>query len=845
MKRTKREKKGEVKKNEKRSAPLKKTDNKRLILAIIGAVTTFFASIFFIPDNAEINLLGLKLIYFYFISIFAASVIFYGANHRNKTLAENVTKYSFLVLIIFSIIVSIIPVEENTPSFIAFHQKLLIFQSFVIFPAIVVGLMAIYQNRLKLNVIINNLFTEDSKKEFFFEPVKKLFSKNEVLSTSVLFVIIGISIFTLFYRLDYFDLYSDEAAVVEGATGYYHDGVFQQWDFVKDRVKGRVYNRAWPHLWLVAQAYKIFGITPWAGRFVSVLFGIFTLLLVYPIARFFTGNKTVALLALLPFVFYYDFLLLLRWTRMYAVLIPVYISLAYISYRMITEKNTVKFINLDKITKLKPFVDFNYAMLPIFLFLTYLSYNLHLTSLFIFISIPLFAIAMLVLTKEKKYLTIIILSAIISPLLLLNPFFQSILIRFTFFESNNAVIYSHFLAGFPFSWKTNVIIIIVSLFSLFLSKNKEALKKSLYLFISIFILWIMFSFIFKYSVSFRYISFAVPLAIILIFATWAISFKTIFNKYINIVIVILVVISSVWHFKSIYPKIYVYNWISPGRPSIAFQDIVRYHKKDQLIYRHWSPIYYIDDIDTTIDVKVISKNFSTAIKTMKEYPSGWLTWKTQHTNLINENLKTFAELYFKKYRGKGIGKTGVELYYFDLNKFKDTTDFIKEKVLPHANLNLARTLSFSFTYQITPNNTMVPFYAFNDKDTLFYLSQDILTKEALIIYKQDTIVYDREGILYEGKHNIFITVNEKTQKLKAYINVKKTVEKQISVDADELVKFKINPYFTGYINDIRIYDFELNADQMKVIIQNIGNPNSSKLFVNNEAFENMFYWNKR
>ena len=61
----------------------------------------------------------------------------------------------------------------------------------------------------------------------------------------------------------------------------------------------------------------------------------------------------------------------------------------------------------------------------------------------------------------------------------------------------------------------------------------------------------------------------------------------------------------------------------------------------------------------------------------------------------------------------------------------------------------------------------------------------------------------------------------------------------------DLVKFQVNPTFKGDIDNIRIYDFILNPEQIKEIIKDQKVNNSQDLIINDQKFSALYFWHKR
>jgi len=133
-------------------------------------------------------------------------------------------------------------------------------------------------------------------------------------------VAIGILLVTgilVFYRLGYYDIWEDENLVINAAKGFYENG----FAYFKEG-----YDRAWLHTVIVAGSFHLFGISEWAGRFPSAVFGLaFVLICFYVFARWF-GLAWLAILIPLICLMNDRFLILFRYTRMYALLIPLFLA---------------------------------------------------------------------------------------------------------------------------------------------------------------------------------------------------------------------------------------------------------------------------------------------------------------------------------------------------------------------------------------------------------------------------------------------------------------------------------------------------------------------------------------
>ena len=210
----------------------------------------------------------------------------------NKT--ENIQKFLnplfffvLALLIILSFNINAKAHIDSTELFSRFHYHILSF-------AIVLGIMFVFLNRKTINNLIekdriNHINEQVRNKDFSINhprlnqiPVIKLLAKficsHGWIYSIVFFSMIVFSIFFLSYNLGSADFYQDEFQVVSTAEGYFRSGTFYQWDYINNKLSDSLYDRAWPHSWMIAQSYRLFGISEWSSRIISVLFGVFFLI---------------------------------------------------------------------------------------------------------------------------------------------------------------------------------------------------------------------------------------------------------------------------------------------------------------------------------------------------------------------------------------------------------------------------------------------------------------------------------------------------------------------------------------------------------------------------------------
>ncbi len=827
--------------------------------AIIFAIISLLIDFLFLPKRSEISEVGSNPFFFFLISLIGSAAIFIGLNWKNIEHYKNLIKYLFLLclacLVLFFVAEEIF-INDKT-SFI--WERITLYTSSLIAPLSLIGFMLVYLYKEQILDYIQLLFPFNKKEIPNNEVNSKEQSQHSTkrhqnfFTVGVLILIASISLFTIFYKLDGFDLFSDETQVTQGAAGYYHTGEFKQWSFIQQKTVGNTYDRAWPHLFLVAQSYKIFGITPWSSRFPSALFGIIFIISAFFIIKYFIKDHTVVILSTLSFCLYYNYLQLFRWARMYAIAIPVFLLAFYFGYRFLVEKNQLKLLPLKQI-KFGHYLNFNYVYLLPFLILIYFSFHLHVNSLLALLILFVISIIYYFIKKEAKYLTAIItgIGFIILGYLAL-PNVGGIINYLSFFEQDNARIYSELMFAYPFSKSIGIVLFITGAGLLFFVNHQKFKQVYILLYSSIIITFVLFAYVFNYPASFRYVSFFAAISIVLIISVFILLLKATTPKFVQWTGYLMIILLITSHLYKNYDNLYVRNPLSPAYPSIAIKTIVKTYKKGELIYRHWGPGFYFQGIDKSVKLKGLGnyegKKFNLIIDTLQKYPSGWLTWMSHNTFRMDPKLVNYANLYFTKYHGLGVDKTGVELFHYTDSMLVDSMKFNFERNLPHANLNLANTYSLAFWVKLDKANDHTPFIFTENEKKIFEIRQVNDNRPSLLFVYNNATKDSIEGVIPEANkwHHVcwFQEGGEVGDEIGLYVDGKRIITKQLTSPIKGLVKYKLNPEFKGERNDIRIYDFVLSQEQINLIMKNLNTPNSSVLKVKNTPFKTLFHWQKK
>ncbi len=572
------------------------------------------------------------------------------------------------------------------------------FHYYILSFAITLGTMFVFLNRKKINDIIENDridYKNEQKKNNEFPanhpklnriPVINILArfiyKQGGIYSFAFFSIIVFSFFFLSYNLGSADLYQDEYQVVATAEGYFHSGTFYQWDYINNKLSDHLYNRAWPHSWMIAQSYKLFGITEWSSRIVSVLFGVFFVTTFYFIAKYFTQNKLVALLSILCPLLHPELIRLFRYARMYAVLIPIFTLLFFCLYRFFTEENRYDF------KRITPFINknisYNYFFLLPCLILLIFNYLIHINSFILFPIIYLFILFLANFLQTRKYIIPVIVGAVIifTVKITENGIIEKVKNYTTFFEMKNFA-YLDYLTGYPFNPLVTFILLFTGL-ALFFIVKKEMKIRILYLYITIAFSLIFFIFIANRYVALKYTSPVLPIGMMLSIYLTLLFSRVSGKKWLTAVFALLWIFGSL-NFSSRYFETNFGNkHISFGNPSTAYKTLIdRYNPDNEVIFGQYLRCYYLQDIgDKARIINMLSRQqykFNTFWKDINTYGAGWVVFESRKKPHIDNKILNYMRKFFKKVHGSGIDKTNIEMYNFNKNMINESINYFKSR----------------------------------------------------------------------------------------------------------------------------------------------------------------------
>lgn len=489
--------------------------------------------------------------------------------------------------------------------------------------------------------------------------------------------VVLLTIFTsalYFYRLGALHLHGDEHQVVAAAAGYYFTGEFYLWDWISSEARPEIYDRAWPHTILVAVSYALFGISEWSSRLPSALAGVLTVPISYHVFQYFTERREVALLTSAALVMYPVFVFTFRWTRMYALFVPVFLILLYLVYRALMGENTVNFGHSAVNWFVERYLDFNLKLGIVALLGLYLGYQIHINTLLLLPAVYLFTLYRYSITRERKYAVLSVLGGICIVLIYLIVEF-GIALEFlpffvTFFAGN--LTYFDFVFRYPLSTVLGGLLFLVGLAVVHALPRDSRRPKMMYLYsVFGFTLFFMVFMADRYS-SFAYVIHIVPIGLALLifgYRNYLLAYR---SGVMRAGLTLLLLASAV---TPLYTGTYDHSF-----ETLYYEDdedfstaygtiIANYDPQSEAIFVQYPRRYYLRGLDTNAtlvdmlyDRKYTPGKFH---RDVAEHGAGWITWETDKSYHIKDEIKRYISENFVKFHGRGVDDTGVEVYYFD------------------------------------------------------------------------------------------------------------------------------------------------------------------------------------
>ncbi len=489
--------------------------------------------------------------------------------------------------------------------------------------------------------------------------------------------IIVLSVVVFSYNLD-LDFTEDEYQVIGAAYSFQQTGDFFLWDWIEKRPVspelGRssteYYTRAWPHTLMIALVYSLFGVSEVSSRALSVLFAIILVVTSYYFAKFFVGRKEVGLVLAISLVFSSTIIGIAQYTRMYALLAPLFMFFTWTAYRAITEKS-IQSSRGGILGFMEHNCNFHYGYLALTIGLLALNSAIHINSMILLPAAFLFILYLAFTSRERRHVILAIAGAIVALILIIYSRMYHGLEEyaewFTPFLMRNTE-YFNFVTGYPFGG-CGLFLIFAGLAASFLVQDKEIRNRRIYLYLLVALTLFFFILVADRYAHINYASHVMPIALLLILDPFCFVVTRIRRRIGQCVIYILFAGWIVYQFDAEFSSVYGNN-NDRAQFSAAYATIIDNFKPDQdVIFAQYIREYYLKDLAPgTRIIDMLNLKQYTLEQFRKDCSmekSGFIVWASRKRSHLPEDLMEYIDDHFQHLHGWGVDYTKVEVYYFE------------------------------------------------------------------------------------------------------------------------------------------------------------------------------------
>lgn len=477
-------------------------------------------------------------------------------------------------------------------------------------------------------------------------------------------LILALGAFLVFYRLGYYNFWEDEGLMINAAIGIRDQGM----TYLKEG-----YSRGWIDTWMISKSLVLFGESEWSARLPSACFGIlFILASVYVFYKWFR-LPWVAFLVPLLCLLTDEFLLLFRYARMYAPLIPVFLVGIYLTQRFIAspldDKHAIKWI--PRIS------GFNLAFGIGALGSLVLAIHFHSLAAVAFLAAYCLTGIMTLTTRLKKYK--VLLAGVTGFALLVFilaqagvPGFKLIpqAIRRLMREDQPEMAYYQFLFNNGLPANVTLMAFIAGAGLFFHSKWDRA-KKIVFGFMYLIVVLALVFMVYLMADEgrdYRYISHIVPFVMGIQLLVLYYSGKGALPGQKGLLLLMIPMIYTAITFSREYKEIYVRHPWAPWY-SVAYKEIREGYKPGEAILYQHMKTYYLDPEALAGEKAIkLGRRKEMTLEQFKglfrQEKSGWIVFDTHKSYHLDREILNFIVRHARKIHGTGIDETGVEVFYF-------------------------------------------------------------------------------------------------------------------------------------------------------------------------------------
>lgn len=476
-------------------------------------------------------------------------------------------------------------------------------------------------------------------------------------------LILLIAAFLIFYRLGYYDIWEDENLVINAAVGVYEQG----FSYLKEG-----YDRAWIHTVMCAGVFELFGVSEFTGRLPSAIFGIaFVLICFYVFARWY-GLAWLALLIPLVCLMNDRFLILFRYMRMYALLIPLFLFCVYLVSRAISRVQQGSEGDGEK-----RLIRHNWIYIALAVLSLPLLAHVHKLSMIVLPAFGLLILYLVILHRSRAQIRLL-WAAVGGTVIILILTFVFQLDSFRMFRQVAGRIFSPhtpLTAYFEYMFENGLplnstFMFLLAGLGLLGSKVSRSLKTLLilnYLFIIIAVVSMVYL-IGNEGRDYRYIAHIVPFVVCTLLIAVHYYFKALWKGSYPWAMIVVFLVSTLQLVNG-YGRVYERHPWAP-RYSTVYATLREQYKPGDALFATNIKTYYLDAVELAgTHYHKVPKKKGYTLEQLKADTKleghGWFLWELHKTHQIRDEVVQYIYQNFKPVHNSRLDDLGVELFYFD------------------------------------------------------------------------------------------------------------------------------------------------------------------------------------
>lgn len=557
----------------------------------------------------------------------------------------------------------------------AFHDKLRFRFNFLRLSAKMTTEEQLMLLMVSLPIIVSLLYICYRKKQNSFYFVDNCFPAKCGYKILAGFCVLFFLTIVYCYNLGGNNFHNDEHYHVLAAVGYLKTGCFVQWDMVND-IPWEQYDRAWPYTWLVAQSFRIFGISEVSARLVSVICGLIFCTIVYCLVNKITHNVLFSTICTVVLGLNPNLIDDFRMVRMYSLMYVCSLLLLITMWLTLNREN--KFKHKNKFTNwIKENFNFHFGFALLSVILMLINYLIMPNPLIMVLGVLMYVIIKYIKLREKKYFHLICLVVFAIALFIgvrvcpdlfpdaistaVNAFF----IHTTGVNGYGASIHVEYLwsvISYPGGIIVGLLLFIAGIFTICKTPRFSSYKEYILSIVTCTFIFFIF-FVHRYFQT-RYMLFMLPIC----FFICVLGYYAIYVMLSRVGRVIFGLI-GVLLIANIMK--YSFGYLYTGENDFAhfdkaYQELADYWGADRPLplYSYHFRSEYLQQYDKVVFQDYIDNEIENLMDFGEEYRNGIISIESQKYYMHSNTFKYFMENYLKKIGGTGKDGNLVELYEY-------------------------------------------------------------------------------------------------------------------------------------------------------------------------------------